>query len=116
MQFSLMACAMALIKISLPARDNIFSFHPCIFYHIRSLRNPNAFVLDLPMNTGNSRYLSFAVSLGIFSASITSCLLSKSRIGAKHYCCFVFVDYPPLNIVHTPSIYLRVLSVCLKHY
>jgi hypothetical protein len=44
------ACATALIKISLPAFDNSFSFHRWIFFHTLSFKYANIFYLERPIN------------------------------------------------------------------
>ena len=51
------AQATALIKISLPPIERIFSFHPDSFLPTHSLISANTSILDLPMIEGRPRYL-----------------------------------------------------------
>ena len=52
------AWAIALISISLPALDNIFSFHPTNFFWIFSFISLKVFLLFFPTNEGNPKYFS----------------------------------------------------------
>jgi hypothetical protein len=47
-----MACATALIRVALPAKDRFFSFHPFSFFQILSKMNWNAWFFDLPICVG----------------------------------------------------------------
>ncbi|KAK9726699.1 hypothetical protein RND81_05G231600 [Saponaria officinalis] len=44
------------MRISLPAKDKNFSFHPFSFFHTRFLRAENSVVLLLPITAGSPKY------------------------------------------------------------
>ena len=48
-------CATALIRISFPACDKIFPFHPCSFFHTLSLRKEKVCYLLCPTKVGNPK-------------------------------------------------------------
>ena len=53
-----MACAIVLIKVSHPAFEINFSFHPITLFVFFSYKSLNVFTLDFPLAIGNPRYFS----------------------------------------------------------
>jgi len=58
MLYVAIAWTTALIRTSFPAWEKIFSFHPLIRLHIRSLMPFNVRVFDFPTTIGRPKYFS----------------------------------------------------------
>lgn len=68
------ACMTALMRISLPACDKNFSFHPCKRRKILSLISLNASFLERPRMGGSPKYLSNLVEVEVPKNDVMDCL------------------------------------------
>lgn len=102
------ACAMALMRISLPALDRSLPFHPVIFLPTWFLMRLNAFLLPLPTIGGSPRYFSWCWMISTPNFCLTWNWTSLFVFLLKNREVFSLLSFCPESL-HSP---LKPLSPC----